>query len=169
MSISGSAALLQFGEVCGPALIPLHCQSNDHFLSLRTATQVNGVSLTREERFRLLRALSEVGVTSFQISMGVNSRGYTGDQMAEEVKICKSLNPDAEVDIDPLIHGTIDPSVFGNTREKHIGSITRKRSLTDDEARTCSAIRLASYPYPNSLRAVFLIFVLFPPGAMSLS
>ncbi|MDR1907321.1 MAG: hypothetical protein LBQ43_00470 [Holosporales bacterium] len=68
-------------------------------ISLRTALQVNGVSLTKDERVRLLQALSELGVSSFQISMGWRSRGYTMEQMQEEIKICKRLNPDAEVEL----------------------------------------------------------------------
>lgn len=68
-------------------------------ITLRTAVQVKGVSLTFAERLRLLRALAELGITSFQLSMAGSARGYAMEQIREEVKLCKSLNPEAEIEL----------------------------------------------------------------------
>lgn len=66
-------------------------------ITLRTAEQTPGAVLTPAERLRLLRALVEVGVTSFQVTIGLQR--HTGEQLREEIKLIKSLNPDAEIEI----------------------------------------------------------------------
>jgi len=66
-------------------------------ITMRTAEQTPGAVLTPAERLRLLSALVKIGVTSFQVTMGLSR--HSGEQMREEIKLIKSLNPNAEIEI----------------------------------------------------------------------
>ena len=66
-------------------------------ITMRTAEQARGVILTSADRLRLLRALVEVGVSSFQLTLA--GRRHGADQLGEEIKAIKSLNPEAEIEI----------------------------------------------------------------------
>jgi len=66
-------------------------------ITLRTAEQTPGAVLNPAERLRLLRALVEIGVTSFQVTMGLQR--HPAEQLREEIKLIKSLNPEAEIEI----------------------------------------------------------------------
>ncbi len=92
------SGLNQKPEVLGSALpdhMPKKVILRD--ITMRTAEQACGVILTSAERIRLLRALVEVGVTSFQLTMAARYHG--AEQLGEEIKAIKSLNPEAEIEI----------------------------------------------------------------------
>jgi isopropylmalate/homocitrate/citramalate synthase len=64
-------------------------------LTLRVSEQMSDVSLSREDRSRLLAAIVRSGVGGVEIS-GFG-RGHTVEEMRDEVELVKSLNPDCEV------------------------------------------------------------------------
>lgn len=66
-------------------------------ISLRSAEQTPGTALTAADRLRLLRALAEIGVSSFQVSL-LGWR-HPAEELRAEIKLVKDLNPAAEIEI----------------------------------------------------------------------
>lgn len=64
-------------------------------IALRTLEQMPGVNLAPADRLRLLRAVVETGVPSVQLS--AFGRGWSLEQMREEVNVVKTINPRCEV------------------------------------------------------------------------
>ncbi|MFM0501423.1 hypothetical protein [Paraburkholderia caffeinilytica] len=64
-------------------------------ITLRTAEQASGVILSHEDRLRLLRALLEVGITSFELTYFARQRA---DELREQVDLIRRVNPDAEIE-----------------------------------------------------------------------
>ncbi|MBI4190806.1 MAG: hypothetical protein HY525_09755 [Betaproteobacteria bacterium] len=64
-------------------------------ITLRTAEQTAGVVLTIAERLRMLRALLEIGVSSFELTYYARQNA---EALREQCKLIKSMNPDAEIE-----------------------------------------------------------------------
>jgi isopropylmalate/homocitrate/citramalate synthase len=64
-------------------------------LTLRVTEQMSDVSLSHEQRLRLLEALVRAGVSSLETSSF--GRGHTIEEMRDEVETAKAINPDCEL------------------------------------------------------------------------
>ncbi|WP_198654427.1 hypothetical protein [Nocardia aurea] len=64
-------------------------------LTLRVTEQMSDVSLSHQQRLRLLEALVRAGVSSLETSSF--GRGHTVEEMREEVETAKAINPDCEL------------------------------------------------------------------------
>jgi isopropylmalate/homocitrate/citramalate synthase len=64
-------------------------------LTLRVTEQMSDVSLSHQQRLRLLEALILAGVSSIETSSF--GRGHTVEEMREEVETAKAINPDCEL------------------------------------------------------------------------
>ena len=69
-------------------------------ITLRTLEQVPGIVNTKEERLELLKVLAESGVP--EIGTSCFRRGHSAADMAEEVKLAKSIAPDCK-----LVYGSV--------------------------------------------------------------
>lgn len=64
-------------------------------ITLRTAEQAAGVILSHAERLRILRALLDVGISSFELTYYARQNA---EELRDQVNLIKSLNPDAEIE-----------------------------------------------------------------------
>jgi isopropylmalate/homocitrate/citramalate synthase len=64
-------------------------------LTLRVIEQMSDVSLSHAQRLRLLEALATAGASSLETSSF--GRGHTVEEMRDEVKTVKAVNPDCEL------------------------------------------------------------------------
>lgn len=64
-------------------------------ITLRTAEQGPGVVLTLPERLRMLRALLEIGISSFELTYYARQNAA---ELREQIKLIKSVNPSAEIE-----------------------------------------------------------------------
>lgn len=66
-------------------------------ITLRVAEQTPGLALSFSDRRRIIRALVEAGVQSIQLS--VLLWNVPDDELREEIKLVKSINPDVEIEM----------------------------------------------------------------------
>lgn len=64
-------------------------------ITLRTAEQAAGVVLSHADRLRILEALLDIGVSSFELTYYARQ---SADQLRDQVRLVKSVNPDAEIE-----------------------------------------------------------------------